>query len=81
MTLVGSDGVAYPFLGKPHDDLRKDNRMMEVVGVLNRIFLGDAAARRRNLYLRRCASLRAQRCPSCCSPCASVHPGLPAGVR
>ena len=45
--------MAYPFLGKPHDDLRKDNRMMEVVGVLNRIFLRDAAARRRNLYMRR----------------------------
>ena len=62
MDLLGSDGGTYTFLAKPQDDLRKDNRMMEVVGVLNRIFLKDAAARRRNLYMRR----RAQSQPGFC---------------
>ena len=55
MTLIGSDGRHYTFLAKPKDDLRKDNRMMEAAGVVNRLFAGDPAARRRNLYLR-CAS-------------------------
>ena len=51
--LLGSDGNRHAFLAKPNDDLRKDNRMMEVVGILNRLFLKDPAARRRNLYIRR----------------------------
>ncbi|KAL4421833.1 hypothetical protein ABPG77_001622 [Micractinium sp. CCAP 211/92] len=57
VTFVGSDGAHYTFLAKPKDDLRKDNRMMEAAGVVNRLFAGDPAARRRNLYLRRFAVL------------------------
>ncbi len=41
-------------LAKPKDDLRKDHRMMEVVGVINRLCAREPASRRRNLYLRRC---------------------------
>jgi serine/threonine-protein kinase ATR len=52
VTLVGSDGRHYTFLAKPKDDLRKDNRLMEAAGVVNRLFQGHPAARRRNLYLR-----------------------------
>lgn len=52
VTLIGSDGRHYIFLAKPKDDLRKDNRMMEAAGVVNRLFAGDPVARRRNLYLR-----------------------------
>jgi hypothetical protein len=52
LTLLGSDGRRYTFLAKPKDDLRKDNRMMEAAGVLNRLFASHPAARRRNLYLR-----------------------------
>ena len=54
MELLGSDGSTHAFLAKPNDDLRKDNRMMEVVGILNRLFLKNPAARRRSLYIRRC---------------------------
>ncbi|KAI3426356.1 hypothetical protein D9Q98_008728 [Chlorella vulgaris] len=57
VTLIGSDGRHYIFLAKPKDDLRKDNRMMEAAGVVNRLFAGDPVARRRNLYLRRFAVL------------------------
>jgi serine/threonine-protein kinase ATR len=53
ITLLGSDGREYAFLAKPKDDLRKDNRMMEVAGVINRLFAREPASRRRNLYLRR----------------------------
>ena len=52
---IGSDGKSYPFLAKPKDDLRKDNRMMEVAGVLNALFAEDPDARERDLYLRRFA--------------------------
>ena len=34
--IVGSDGRTYAFLAKPKDDLRKDNRMMALCGLLNR---------------------------------------------
>ena len=63
ITLIGSDGREYTFLAKPKDDLRKDQRMMEVAGVMNRLFAREPASRRRNLYLRRCAF------PSCGQPC------------
>jgi phosphatidylinositol kinase/protein kinase (PI-3 family) len=53
IVLIGSDGREYPFLAKPKDDLRKDSRMMEVAGLLNRLVLKDPEARRRNLYIRR----------------------------
>lgn len=56
ITLLGSDGRGYTFLAKPKDDLRKDNRMMEVAGVINRLFAREPVSRRRNLYLRRYVS-------------------------
>lgn len=57
VTFVGSDGVARAFLAKPKDDLRKDTRMMEAAGVLNRVFREDPRARRRGLCIRRFAVL------------------------
>lgn len=30
-----SDGLEYPFLAKPKDDLRKDYRLMDFAGTLN----------------------------------------------
>ena len=63
MDLIGSDGRVYRFLAKPKDDLRKDNRMMEVASILNGLFAKDPASRRRNLLIRRSASLpRLQPC-------------------
>lgn len=53
ITFTGSDGHAYPFLVKPDDDLRKDSRMMETAGLLNRLFVREPVSRRRNLYIRR----------------------------
>ncbi|XP_031765193.2 serine/threonine-protein kinase ATR isoform X2 [Galleria mellonella] len=52
VTLRGSDGKAYIIMLKPRDDLRKDYRLMEFNGVVNR-FLQDAPeTRRRRLYIR-----------------------------
>jgi serine/threonine-protein kinase ATR len=55
IVLIGSDGREYPYLAKPKDDLRKDCRMMEAAGVINRVFEEEPAARRRNLNIRRFA--------------------------
>ncbi len=64
ITLIGSDGKGYTFLAKPKDDLRKDHRMMEVAGVINRLFAREPVSRRRNLYLRRHALYEALCMPS-----------------
>lgn len=49
----GADGNAYPFLCKAKDDPRKDIRMMELVNLMNRLFLQDDESRRRAFSLRR----------------------------
>ena len=79
LSLLGSDGRSYTFLAKPKDDLRKDNRMMEAAGVINRLFAGDPAARRRNLYLRWAAGGCARACVCVCSGGGGVPRGW-AGV-
>ncbi|CAN0845720.1 Serine/threonine-protein kinase ATR [Linum grandiflorum] len=50
--LMGSDGVARPFLCKPKDDLRKDARMMEFTAMINRLLSKYPESRRRKLYIR-----------------------------
>jgi phosphatidylinositol kinase/protein kinase (PI-3 family) len=39
-----SDGLEYPFLAKPKDDLRKDYRLMELAGTLNALFAREPQA-------------------------------------
>lgn len=58
LVFTGSDGRDYPFLLKPDDDLRKDTRMMETAGLLNRLFDKEPMSRRRNLYIRRYSHFR-----------------------
>ncbi|GIL92019.1 hypothetical protein Vretifemale_19512, partial [Volvox reticuliferus] len=52
LTFIGSDGLEYSFLAKPKDDLRKDYRLMDFAGLLNALFGGHAASRRRDLRIR-----------------------------
>ena len=54
LTVAGSDGRRYHFLCKQErrGDLRKDARMMEVAGLVNRLLGKDAGGRRRDLRLR-----------------------------
>uniref|UniRef100_A0A914VN48 PI3K/PI4K catalytic domain-containing protein n=1 Tax=Plectus sambesii TaxID=2011161 RepID=A0A914VN48_9BILA len=52
MTLLGSDGRRYPMMCKPGDELRKDQRVMEVNRVVNAILRQDPEARRRQLFVR-----------------------------
>ncbi|KAJ3333865.1 hypothetical protein HDU76_002191 [Blyttiomyces sp. JEL0837] len=52
ISVLGSDGRDYIFLLKPKDDLRKDARLMEFNGLINRLLKKESEARRRNLHIR-----------------------------
>ncbi|ORY79851.1 hypothetical protein BCR37DRAFT_349550 [Protomyces lactucae-debilis] len=47
-----SDGILYPFLVKPNDDLRKDARLMDFNGVIQKFIRRDAEALKRTLRIR-----------------------------
>ncbi|KAG5438013.1 hypothetical protein PCANB_000360 [Pneumocystis canis] len=52
ITIIGSDGRHYPFLCKPKDDLRKDARLMEFNGMINKFLRIDNESRKRQLHIR-----------------------------
>jgi serine/threonine-protein kinase ATR len=49
VTIHGSDGQTYAFLGKPKDDLRKDARLMDFNSIINKILNMNSDSRRRQL--------------------------------
>lgn len=49
ITLVGDDGKDYIYLVKPHDDLRKDARLMDCSSMINKILKSRSETRKRNL--------------------------------
>ncbi|RDW66710.1 hypothetical protein BP5796_09459 [Coleophoma crateriformis] len=52
LTARGSDGKKYGLMCKPKDDLRKDQRLMEFNGMINRALKRDAESSRRQLYIK-----------------------------
>ncbi|SZF04158.1 unnamed protein product [Blumeria hordei] len=52
LTARGSDGKNYGLMCKPKDDLRKDQRLMEFNGMINRSLKRDAESSRRQLYIK-----------------------------
>ncbi|KAF8859864.1 protein kinase-like protein rad3 [Acephala macrosclerotiorum] len=52
LTARGSDGRLYGIMCKPKDDLRKDQRLMEFNGMINRSLKRDAESSRRQLYIK-----------------------------
>ncbi len=52
ITIRGSNGQIYMFLGKPKDDLRKDARLMDFNAIINKLLKANSESRRRQL--RRC---------------------------
>ena len=48
----GSDGNTYGLLCKPKDDLRKDQRLMEFNGMINRSLKRDPESSKRRLYIK-----------------------------
>ena len=49
ITIRGTDGLRYPFLVKPKDDLRKDARLMEFNSIINKLLKKDVESSRRQL--------------------------------
>ncbi|EGO27933.1 hypothetical protein SERLADRAFT_414152 [Serpula lacrymans var. lacrymans S7.9] len=52
ITIRGSNGQIYMFLGKPKDDLRKDARLMDFNAILNKLLKANSESRRRQLHIR-----------------------------
>lgn len=53
ITLQGSNGQVYMFLGKPKDDLRKDARLMDFNSIINKLLKTNSDSRRRRLCKNR----------------------------
>lgn len=49
ITIQGSNGQIYTFLGKPKDDLRKDARLMDFNAIINKLLKANSESRRRQL--------------------------------
>ena len=52
---IGPDGAAYVFLLKGHEDLRQDERVMQLFGLVNSLLAGDAPCSQRGLSIARYA--------------------------
>ncbi|KAH7887463.1 hypothetical protein F5I97DRAFT_2009110, partial [Phlebopus sp. FC_14] len=52
ITIRGSNGQTYVFLGKPKDDLRKDARLMDFNAIINKLLKANSESRRRQLHIR-----------------------------
>ena len=53
MTVIGSDGVEYRFLLKGHEDLRQDERVMQLFGLINVCLESDRMTRNQGLNIVR----------------------------
>ncbi|TMW66398.1 hypothetical protein Poli38472_004163 [Pythium oligandrum] len=53
VTINGGDGKSYPFLLKGHEDLRQDERVMQLFGVINTLLANDNDTSKRNLAIER----------------------------
>jgi FKBP12-rapamycin complex-associated protein len=55
VVLAGSDGRLYGFLLKGHEDLRQDERVMQLFGLVNTLLANDHETGRRDFAIRRYA--------------------------
>ncbi|XP_071445181.1 serine/threonine-protein kinase mTOR [Hetaerina americana] len=55
LCIKGSNGKDYMFLLKGHEDLRQDERVMQLFGLVNTLLLNDPDTFRRNLTIQRYA--------------------------
>ncbi|PMD48474.1 FAT-domain-containing protein [Hyaloscypha variabilis F] len=53
LSLSGSDGVAYAFLLKGHEDIRQDERVMQLFGLCNTLMVNDTESYKRHLNIQR----------------------------
>ncbi len=52
MTLQGSDGIAYTFVLKGHEDIRQDERVMQLFGLVNTLLNNDSESFKRHLNIQ-----------------------------
>lgn len=52
MTLRGSDGVAYTYALKGHEDIRQDERVMQLFGLVNTLLTNDTESFKRHLNIQ-----------------------------
>ena len=53
LTIGGSDGHEYPYLLKGHEDLRQDERVMQLFGLVNTLLSSDRTTAKYDLDIRR----------------------------
>ena len=53
IVIYGSDGKEYPFLLKGHEDIRQDERVMQLFGLINSLLSKDSDTRKKNLSIKR----------------------------
>ncbi|CAK5017836.1 unnamed protein product, partial [Aphanomyces euteiches] len=53
VVMNGSNGKSYTFLLKGHEDLRQDERVMQLFGLINTLLANDSDTRKRNLAIER----------------------------
>ncbi|KAG9023315.1 phosphatidylinositol kinase- protein kinase tor1, partial [Tulasnella sp. UAMH 9824] len=57
LTIKGSDGREYQYLLKGHEDLRQDERVMQLFGLVNTLLAVDTASFKRHLHIQRYSSI------------------------
>ena len=55
LRMTGSDGVHYSFLLKGHEDLRQDERVMQLFGLINNLLLANPQTANKHLRIQRFA--------------------------
>lgn len=53
LNVNGSDGVGYTFLLKGHEDIRQDERVMQLFGLCNTLLANDSESYKRHLNIQR----------------------------
>lgn len=57
LLLKGSDGINYQYLLKGHEDIRQDERVMQLFGLVNTLLSNDNECRKRHLNIQRYSAI------------------------
>jgi len=57
LRMTGSDGVKYAFVLKGHEDIRQDERIMQLFGLVNNLLANDPASAKRHLNIQAYAAV------------------------
>ncbi|EKG20255.1 Phosphatidylinositol 3-/4-kinase catalytic [Macrophomina phaseolina MS6] len=57
LQIKGSDGVSYMYVLKGHEDIRQDERVMQLFGLVNTLLEHDAESRKRHLNIQRYSAI------------------------